>query len=529
MEHRHQRDRSIPIMVRNAATLWDDREAVVDSAVRISYADLDRLMLRSVRAAVATGIQRGDRVALWAPNAWEWIVAALGILGAGGCVVPVNTRFKGQEAAFVIRKSGAQVLFTVNGFLGNDFADLLRSADPTMAGIGEIITLRGEPAGPGDSWAEYLDRGASVDEADAAAAIDRLGPDDVADVIFTSGTTGRPKGVPITHGQSLRYYDEFGTRLGVEAGDRYVIVNPFFHCFGYKAGWMLCFLKGATALPLAVFDADSVIDLIERERITTVAGPPTLLASILDSPARESHDLSTLSVGFVGASTVPAELLRRMRTELGLDKVTTGYGLTESSAMCSITRVDDDPEYVAEWNGGHPIADIRIKVVDEQGQELPAGEAGELMIHGANVMSGYFEDPEATAEVLEADGWLHTGDIAVMNSRGDFRITDRKKDIYLCGGFNVSPAEVESMLLLMDGISQVAVVGMPDDRMGEVGAAFVILRPGSSTTAADIIAWARQHMANYKVPRRVEIVDNLPLNATGKVLKTELRAQLASL
>jgi acyl-CoA synthetase (AMP-forming)/AMP-acid ligase II len=513
-------------MVTLAAQRWGEREAVVDGDVRLTYADVDSWMLRSVRAALASGIAPGDRVALWAPNSWEWIVAALGVLGAGARLVPVNTRFKGDEAAFVLRKADARMLLTVEGFLDTDYVGMVRTSDPDLRALDDVVIVRGK-ASPGvTGWDDYVVRGDAVSVAEARAAVDRLGPDDVADIVFTSGTTGRPKGVPITHGQSLYFYDAWGDGFGLRERDRYLIVNPFFHCFGYKAGWMLAFMKGATALPLAVFDAETVVELIERERVSALPGPPTLFASVLDLPGLDHRDLSTLRIGFVGASSVPAELLRRMRTELPFERVTTGYGLTEASAMVAICRADDDPAYVAEWNGGAPLPGVEIEVVGDDGSTLPAGEPGELLVRGANVMSGYFDDPEATAAVLDPDGWLHTGDIAVMNERGDFKVTDRTKDMYICGGFNVSPAEVESLLLGMDDIAQVAVVGMPDDRMGEVGAAFVILRPGSSAGPTEVVAWAREHIANYKVPRRVEIVDALPLNATGKVLKGELRERL---
>jgi acyl-CoA synthetase (AMP-forming)/AMP-acid ligase II len=521
-------ERSIPNLVRRAAARYGDREAVVDGSTRLSYTDLAELCLRSTRAAVAAGVEPGDRVAVWAPNAWRWIVAAVGIQGAGACLVPLNTRFKGDEAAYVLEKAGARAIFTVTGFLGNDYLGMLREAAPDLEALRRVVVMDGDVPEGAVGWDEHLARADTVDPAEAHALIDRLGPDDVADVIFTSGTTGRPKGVPITHGQSLHFYDQWGDGFGLVEGDRYLIVNPFFHCFGYKAGWMLCLLKGATALPLAVFDAESVLDLVERERVSALPGPPTLFWSILDRDDLDRRDLSSLRIGFVGAASVPAELFHRMRTELPFERVTTGYGLTEASAMCSISRWQDDPEYVAEWAGGTPFHDIRIKVVDPEGRELPPGTEGELLIKGANVMSGYFEDPVATAAVLEPDGWLHTGDIAIVNERGDFKITDRKKDIYVSGGFNVSPAEVESLFARYDAIGQVAVVGMPDERLGEVGAAFVVPAHGRRLDPADVVAWAREHMANYKVPRHVEIVEGLPLNASGKVLKTVLRERLAT-
>ncbi|MBW8825718.1 MAG: AMP-binding protein [Acidobacteria bacterium] len=522
---REQTDRSIPNVARLAADRFGDDEAVVDGDTRLSFLELEQLMLRATRAAIASGVEPGDRVAIWAPNAWEWIVTALGLLGAGAWLVPLNTRFKGEEAAFVLAKAGAHSLFTVTGFLDNDYIGMLRAADPTLAALEHVVVIRGTAPAGTLGWDDFLTYGDAIPSGVAEARIDALGPKSVADIIFTSGTTGRPKGVPITHGQSIHFYDYWGDKFGLRRGDRYLVVNPFFHCFGYKAGWMLALLKGATTVPLAVFDAGTVVDIIEQERISALPGPPTLFSAVLDLPERANADLSSLRVGFVGASAVSAELLRRMRNELPFEQVTTGYGLTESSAMCAITRGGDDPEYVAEWNGGEPFPDIEIKVIDDEGNTLPAGEPGELMILGDNVMSGYFDDPDATADALEPDGWLHTGDIAVMNERGDFKITDRKKDIYVSGGFNVSPAEVEGLLAGMDEISQIAVVGVPDDRLGEVGAAYVIAKPGATVTPEGVIAWARQHVANYKVPRFVHVVESLPLNATGKVLKGELRAR----
>ena len=510
---------SIPDAVRRAAARWPHDEAVVDGDVRLSFRALEAMMVRAVRAMVASGVEPGDRVALWAPNRWQWIVAALGVHGAGGWLVPVNTRFKGEEAAHLLRTTRARMLVTVSDFLDTDYVGMLEAVDPTLDALHDVVLLD-------EGWDDFLARGADVSDADAHAAIDRVARDDVADVVFTSGTTGTPRGVPITHGQSLRFYDVVGSELGLRRGDRYLIVNPFFHCFGYKAGWLLCVMRGATTVPLAVFDAATVVDLIERERISVLAGAPTLLWGILDREQGEARDLSSLRIGFVGAAIVPAELLRRMRAELPFERVTCGYGLTESSAVCSITRPDDDPEYVAEWSAGHPIDGVEVKVVDGDGRALPPGEAGELMIRGGNVMAGYYQDPEATATVLEPDGWLHSGDVAVLNERGDIRITDRTKDLYISGGFNVSPAEVESLLLGMDDVSQVAVVGVPDARLGEVGAAFVVPRPGSHVTPVDVVAWAREHVANYKVPRQVILVDVLPLNAAGKVLKGELRGRL---
>ena len=507
--------RSIPALAQWAADRYGDAEAVVDGDTRLTFRQLAVLAHQATRGAMALGIRPGDRVAIWAPNSWEWIVAALGALGAGGWLVPVNTRFKGEEAAYVLDRADAAALFTVRGFLDADYVTMLRDTAPHLRCLDHVVLLSGAEAGE-RTFDEYLAGGDSVDPADVDARIAALGPDDVADVIFTSGTTGRPKGVMLEHGASMLAFDRWAHCFGLRHGDRYLIVNPFFHCFGYKAGWMACLQQGATALPMATLDVDRLLTLVSAERVSALPGPPTLFSSLLD--AREGDaDLSSLRIGFVGASTVAPELLRRIRAELPFESLTTGYGLTECTAMVSITRPDGEPEHVAHWNGGYPLDGIEVAIADDD----------EILVRGFNVMRGYYDDPEATARAIDQDGWLHTGDIGMRADDGALRISDRKKDIYISGGFNVSPAEVENLLLGFDVISQVAVVGIPDSRLGEVGAAFVVPRPGATTSADEVIAWAREHVANYKVPRRVELVSELPLNASGKVLKGELRARLS--
>jgi HIP---CoA ligase len=519
--------RSIPGLAQWAATRWSDAQAVVDGETRLTFEELADAALRATRATMALGIEPGDRVAIWAPNRWEWIVAALGVLGAGAWLVPVNTRFKGEEAAYILATADVAAIFTVDGFLDADYVAMLRDAGPDLRCLQHVVLFDGAARDGTVAFDDFLATADRVSEDSARASIDAIAPGDVADVIFTSGTTGRPKGVMLEHGSSLHAFELWSDAFGLREHDRYLIVNPFFHCFGYKAGWMACLMKGATAIPLAVLDVDHLLDLVAREHVSALPGPPTLFTSLLDR-RHEGVDLSSLRIGFVGASTVPPELLRRVRAELPFEALTTGYGLTESTAMVSTTRPDDDPERVAFWNGGYPLAGIEVAIVDDHGRHLPADEPGEILVRGFNVMRGYFDDPAATAAVVDPDGWLRTGDVGTRSALGELRISDRKKDIYICGGFNVSPAEVENLLLGHGGISQVAVVGVPDDRMGEVGAAFVVPRPGTVLTTDDVIAWARLHMANYKVPRVVELVEALPLNASGKVLKGPLRERLSS-
>jgi acyl-CoA synthetase (AMP-forming)/AMP-acid ligase II len=265
-----------------------------------------------------------------------------------------------------------------------------------------------------------------------------------------------------------------------------------------------------------------VLDLVERERISVLPGPPTLYQSLLDSPDRTGRDLSSLRLIVTGAAVVPIVLVERLRDELAVETVLTAYGLTEATGTATMCRRGDDPETIATTSG-RAIPDTEVRVVDAVGRPVPVGKPGEVVIRGYNVMAGYFEDPVATAETIDADGWLHTGDIGVLDAAGNLRITDRLKDMYVVGGFNAYPAEVEQILATHPGIAESAVIGVPDERLGEVGTAFVVARPGVVLDPAEVVAWSRERMANYKAPRSVNVVDVLPRNASGKVLKFQLR------
>jgi len=327
-----------------------------------------------------------------------------------------------------------------------------------------------------------------------------------------------------THEQILRGFESWTQVVGLREADRYLVVNPFFHAFGYKSGWFSCIMRGATCLPHAIFDVPQVLARVAADRINVLPGPPTLYQSILMHPDREKFDLSGLRLSVTGAAAIPVELVRRMRDELGFETIVTGYGLTEAGGIATMCRAEDDPETIATTSG-RAIDDVEVECVDTAGKEVPRGKPGEVVVRGYNIMKGYFEDEEQTREAIDPEGWLHTGDIGVMDERGYLRITDRVKDMFIMGGFNCYPAEIEGLLFEHPEVGQVAVIGIPDDRMGEVGLAFVVPEPGTKPTANSIIDWCREHMANYKVPRRVEIVSELPINASGKVQKFKLRKQ----
>ncbi|HEX8803687.1 MAG TPA: FadD3 family acyl-CoA ligase, partial [Acidimicrobiales bacterium] len=514
---------TIPAVLERAATAFADREAMVDGDRRWTFTELAAEADRVARALVASGVEPGDRVAIWAPNTAAWVLGALGAYRAGAVVVTINTRFKGGEAAHVIRTAGARLLLTTTDFLDTDHVAMLRSAGwpPSLT---ETVVLSGPVPERAVAWDALLARADGVDPAVTADRAAALGPDDVGTIIFTSGTTGAPKGAMLRHGAAVRAYTAWSDVVGLREGDRYLIVNPFFHAFGLMAGILACLLKGATIVPHAVFDVPSVMRRVDEERITMLPGPPAIYQTILDHPELDRFDLSTLRLAVTGAATVPVEMIRRMRSELTFRTIVTGYGLTESTGITTMCRHTDDPETIAN-TAGRPIPGIEVAVVDDDGKEQPPGQPGEVVVRGYTVMAGYFGDPGATAATVDDDGWLHTGDIGVFDEAGNLRITDRKKDMFIVGGFNAYPAEIENVMMRHPTVGQVAVVGVPDARLGEVGCAFVVPRAGATVDPDELVAWCRAEMANYKVPRRVEVVDALPLNAAGKVLKYRLREQ----
>ncbi len=470
---------TIPRMVLSTADRFGDAEAVVDGPLRLTFAELAGRVRVAAGAFASAGLEKGDRAAIWAPNSAEWIIAAFGLLTAGGVLVPVNTRFKADEAGHIIRRSGAKAVLVQKGFLGLDY--------PAPPGV-PVIDLK----------SDFLSSGSPLER--------EVSGDDVSDIIFTSGTTGRSKGVMMTHAQNLGWTADWCDTVGLREGDRYLIVNPFFHMFGYKAGCITSMMRGATVLPVPVFDVAQVLELVEREKVTVLPGPPTLYHSLLS--ARAGSDLSTLRVAVTGSADIPVELIRTISSELPFQSIFTGYGLTEAGTV-TLSRPGDSFEDIATTVGA-PCAGYEVRIADD----------GEVLVRGGSVMKGYLDDPAGTAEAIDAEGWLHTGDLGSLDDGGRLRILGRKKEMFIVGGFNAYPAEIEGFLLENQAVGQVAVIGVSDERLGQVGKAFVV-RSGP-VSAAELIAWSRDRMAGFKVPRSVEFLDELPLNATGKVMKDQL-------
>jgi HIP---CoA ligase len=518
--------RSLPCALRESAARHGEFDAVVDGDVRLTYAELDRAVLDVARSLLALGVAPGDRVAIWAQNCWQWCVATLGIAAAGAVTVPINTRFRGREAAQLIGDSRPVALFTTTGFLGADYPSMLRSAAPEHAGL-TMIVMSGEAA-PGDmSWSEFLRRGAAVTEQAALARLEAVGPDDLSDIMYTSGTTGFPKGVMQTHGKNLKSTGALGAALALAPGDRTLTLAPMFAQFGLRGGLHMALIVGATTVVEAVFDPVSIIDVIEKERISVLPGPPTVLSALL-SPLTDGRDLSSLRIAMIGSTVIPEELVIELLARKVFAHVVTGWGLTEACGAVSLSPLTDTPHQIAT-SAGRVLDYLQVRAIDKDGTPLPPGATGELVVAGPTLMNGYLGDQTHTAEAIDADGWLHTGDLGLVDAHGYVHITGRCKDMVIVGGFNVYPAEIEATMRAHPAVREVGVVGMPDERLGEVVAAFVVAREGKSIDAEALSVWCRGELANHKVPRAIVELDELPLNSSLKVDKLVLRERAAAL
>jgi acyl-CoA synthetase (AMP-forming)/AMP-acid ligase II len=392
---------TIPAALARAARRFGEREAVVDGDIRLTYADLHAQALGCARFFASEGIQRGDRVAICSPNMWHWVVAALGALCAGATLVPISTRFTGPEMRDAVDRSGAAAVVITGEFLGIDTLAQLGTPRPKV-----VLRIPVEGGSTPESgvveWADLARGSAEI----SSAGIPSVDPDDVSDILFTSGTTGRSKGAMSSHRQAIGVAEAWAKCGGLTEHDRYLVVNPFFHSFGYKAGILAALLRGATILPQLRFDVEETLRLIETERVTVLPGAPTIYQVMLDSPARPEHDLSSLRLAVTGAATVPVALVERMQVELSFDAVLTGYGLTEA-VVATMCRLGDNATTVAHTSGRATA-----------GFEIKLGDRDEILLRGPNVMLGYLDDPEATAQAIDEDGWLHTGDVGVLEERG---------------------------------------------------------------------------------------------------------------
>src|SRR5256714_535995 len=491
-----------------------DAEALVSchQGIRLTYSELNEQVDRVARALMTAGLEPGDRLGIWSPNCAEWVVIQYATAKAGVILVNVNPAYRTSELEYALNQSGCRMLVAAPSFKTSDYAAMIDEVRPRCGAL-ERVVLFGTP-----EWDELLAGG------DAPRELPELGFDDPINIQYTSGTTGFPKGATLSHHNILNNGFFVGEFCGYTDADRVCIPVPFYHCFGMVLGNLACTTHGATmVIPAPAFEPEASLQAVQSERCTSLYGVPTMFIAELEHPRFGDFDLSALRTGIMAGSPCPIEVMRRVIERMHMSEVTICYGMTETSPVSTQTRADDDVEHRTGTVGRvHPHVEVRI-ADPETGRTLPCGEPGELLTRGYSVMLGYWNDPDKTADSIDAARWMHTGDLATMDDDGYVKITGRIKDMVIRGGENLYPREIEEFLYGHPDVSDVQVVGVPDERYGEELAAFVVLREGAACTEDDVRGWCRGRIAHNKVPRYVRFVDEFPMTVTGKVQKFKMR------
>lgn len=502
-----------------------DREALVEvaSGRRWTWAELDRDVDDLARGLIGAGLQAGDRLGIWAPNCAEWTLVQYATAKIGVVLVNVNPAYRTHELSYAVNQSGLRMLVAASSFRTSDYRAMVeevRGQFPTLERVSYLDT---------DDWADLVAEGRDLPEDAVAERMAGLSPDDPINIQYTSGTTGYPKGATLSHRNILNNGFMTTELIGFSEADRLCIPVPFYHCFGMVMGNLGCTSHGATmVIPAPAFDPEVTLRTIAEERCTAVYGVPTMFIAMQSHPTFADHDLSSLRTGIMAGSTCPVEVMKRCVEDMHMAEASIAYGMTETSPVSCQTRVDDDLDRRTATIGRvHPH--VEIKVVDPvTGEVVPRGEPGEFCTRGYSVMLGYWDDPDKTAEAIDAEGWMHTGDLAVMREDGYCTIVGRIKDMVIRGGENIYPREIEEFLHTHPDVEDVQVVGVPDEKYGEELCAWVRLRPGAAPLNADAVrAFATGRLAHYKIPRYVMVVEEFPMTVTGKVRKVEMRQESA--
>jgi fatty-acyl-CoA synthase len=524
--------------LRRRARELPDHQAVVFAQCdfRATFSAYDTLVDEAAKGLLGMGIEHGDHVAVWATNRPEWPVLQLATARIGAVLINVNPAYRGDELAYALEQSDARAIFLIDRFKSSDYFGILGEICPELGDsepgklesesfprLRWVVSLPDDAAAGMTTWSSIIDRGRDVPEAELRTREAAVRPADPVNLQYTSGTTGSPKGVLLSHRNLLLNAFYVGAFQNLTNDDRVCVPVPFYHCFGCVIGTLCCVVHGATMLvPAEYFDPVATLDCIERERATSLYGVPTMFIAQLEDETFGGRELS-LRTGIMAGSPCPIELMNRVVGEMGAHDVTIAYGLTEASPAVTQTYVDD-PLEVRVSTVGHAIPGVEVRVVDpETGTPVPDGEQGELCARGHNIMIGYYKMPEATAAAIDAEGWLHTGDLSVRDQHGNYRITGRIKDMVIRGGENIYPREVEEFLHSHPKIEDVQVVGVADATLGEELCACVKLRDGETADTEEIRNFCRDRLAHFKVPRYVDFVDEFPLTVTGKVQKFRLR------
>ncbi|CAL9573917.1 AMP-binding protein [Streptomyces sp. enrichment culture] len=508
-----------------AVERFPDREALVDvpSGRRWTYAGFGAAVDELARALVASGVERGDRVGIWAVNCPEWVLVQYATARVGAVLVNINPAYRAHELAYVLNQAGVSLLVASLAHKTSDYRAMAEQVRPECPALRETVYI-GDP-----TWDALTARATPAQAAELAAREALLSCDDPVNIQYTSGTTGFPKGATLSHHNILNNGFFVGEMIAYTEQDRICLPVPFYHCFGMVMGNLAATSHGAcVVIPAPSFDPEATLRAVQQERCTSLYGVPTMFIAELNLPDFAAYDLSSLRTGIMAGSPCPVEVMKRVVSEMNMAEVSICYGMTETSPVSTQTRRDDDLER-RTGTVGRVLPHVEVKVVDPvTGVTLPRGEAGELCTRGYGVMLGYWDEPERTAEAVDAGRWMHTGDLAVMRDDGYVRIVGRIKDMIIRGGENVYPREIEEFLYGHPKIADVQVVGVPEERYGEEILACVIPRdPADPPTYEEVAAYCRDRLAHYKIPRRVEILDAFPMTVSGKVRKVELRERYA--
>ncbi|HSE71749.1 MAG TPA: AMP-binding protein [Nocardioidaceae bacterium] len=502
-----------------------DREALVEvaSGRRWTYAELDRDVNALARGLIAAGIAKGDRVGIWSPNCAEWTLVQYATAKIGAILVNVNPAYRTHELAYALNQSGLRLLVSATDFKTSDYRAMVAEVRTDCRALERVVLI-----GTSD-WADLLAEGEGLPDSTVAERMATLDNNDPINIQYTSGTTGFPKGATLSHRNILNNGFFTTETIGFTEDDRLCIPVPFYHCFGMVMGNLGCTTHGATmVIPAPGFDPQVTLEAVQDERCTGLYGVPTMFIAMQNAAGFESYDLSSLRTGVMAGAVCPVEVMKRCINDMHMEGVSIAYGMTETSPVSCQTRSDDDLDRRTATIGRvHPH--VEIKIVDPvTGRTVERGEPGELCTRGYSVMLGYWDDPEKTAEAVDADGWMHTGDLAVMREDGYCNIVGRIKDMVIRGGENIYPREIEEFLYTHPDIEDVQVIGVPDERYGEELCAWVRMREGTAPLDADgVRAFATGKLAHYKIPRYVMVVDEFPMTVTGKIRKVEMREESA--
>ena len=516
----------------------DEALVYVDRGLRYTYAEFNEVVETCARALMALGVGKGDHVAVWGQNVPEWVTLQFATGKIGAVLVTINPAYRRNELKYVLEQSDSKVLFLTDGVKDANFLEILQDAVPEISGVEEEglqseelpylrhAVLMGEDSPDGISimdFGEFMERGEVVSGAELRDRRESLNADDIINMQYTSGTTGFPKGVQLTHANIIKNAFYIGECMKLGPEDRVCIPVPFFHCFGCVLGTLNTVTHEATMVPVESFDAGMVLQAVHEERCTALLGVPTMFIAELDLPNFQSYDTSSLRTGIMAGTTCPMEVMKKVVEVMGASEITIAYGQTESSPVITQTRTDD-PIELRVASVGRKLPDVEVRIVDlDSARDCGPGKQGELLTRGYHVMKGYYKMDDMTREVIDGDGWLHTGDLAIMDENGYVSITGRAKDMIIRGGENVYPREIEEFLYTHPDVSDVQVYGVPDEKYGEQVAAAIQLKSGAETTAEDIRDFCRENIARFKVPYYVDFVGEYPMTASGKIQKYKLR------